>query len=84
MFVGIFIIVFSHMILLVFLFFQLLQKAAYEERLRRKLELQKQKSAEANKFSAGLKAELGKQKEMKSKTKEERRNALCEELGRGC
>ena len=34
-------------------------------------------------FGASLKAEKEKQNELK-KTKEERRNALCEELGRGC
>ena len=60
------------------------QKAAQEERVRRKLELQKKKAAESNTFAGGLKAELAKQKELKSKTKEERRNDLCEALGRGC
>eukprot|EP00977_Amphora_coffeiformis_P003870 scaffold768_cov166-Amphora_coffeaeformis.AAC.28 len=58
-------------------------KAAYEERLRRKAELQKLK-AQPNNFSSGMKAELAKQKEMKSKSKEQQRNDLCEELGRGC
>lgn len=47
--------------------------------MRKKAELQKKKQGEG-----GLKGELAKQKELKSKTKEERRNALCEELGRGC
>ena len=61
-----------------------LQKAAMEERVRRKLELQKKKAAEANTFAGSLKGEFGKQKELNSKTKEERRAALCEELGRGC
>uniref|UniRef100_A0A7S3P7X8 Uncharacterized protein n=1 Tax=Amphora coffeiformis TaxID=265554 RepID=A0A7S3P7X8_9STRA len=59
------------------------EKAAYEERLRRKAELQKLK-AQPNNFSSGMKAELAKQKEMKSKSKEQQRNDLCEELGRGC
>ena len=64
-------------------FGHIFQKAAYEERLRRKAELQKKASKSAT-FGASLRGELDKQKEMGSKTKEERRNALCEELGRGC
>jgi hypothetical protein len=52
------------------------------ERLRRKAELQKQKSAPAG-FKDSLAKEREKQKGLQM-SKEERRNALCEELGRGC
>lgn len=52
------------------------------ERLRRKAELQKKASKPAS-FSESLVAEKKKKDELK-KSKEERRNALCEELGRGC
>jgi len=53
-----------------------------QERIRRKLELQKKASTELN-FSESLVAEKEKQKKMK-RSKEEMRAALCEELGRGC
>lgn len=52
------------------------------ERLRRKAELQKAKSKPAS-FMESMEAEKKKQDALK-KSKEERRNALCEELGRGC
>ncbi|CAJ1936951.1 unnamed protein product [Cylindrotheca closterium] len=52
------------------------------ERLRRKAELQKKASKPAS-FADSLAAEKKKKDELK-KSKEERRNALCEELGRGC
>ena len=52
-------------------------------RIRRKLELQKEKSAPKT-FVESFESERNKQKELKSQTKEERRNAMCEELGRGC
>ena len=52
------------------------------ERLRRKAELQK-KNAKPMNFQESLKAERSKQKDLE-KSKDERRNALCEELGRGC
>jgi hypothetical protein len=52
-------------------------------RIRRKLELQKEKSAPKT-FTESFESERTKQKELKSQTKEERRNAMCEELGRGC
>lgn len=55
---------------------------AAAERLRRKAELQKQKSAPVN-FKDSLTKEREKQKGLQM-SKEERRNALCEELGRGC
>ena len=52
------------------------------ERLRRKAELQK-KNAKPMNYSESMKAEKEKQKELQ-KSGAERRNALCEELGRGC
>ena len=52
------------------------------ERLRRKAELQKAASKPMN-YKASFEAEQKKQDSLK-KSKEERRNALCEELGRGC
>ena len=54
-----------------------------KRRLELKAELQKKKS-QPRSFTESLKGELSKQDEMKKQTKEERRNALCEELGRGC
>ena len=59
------------------------QKAAMEERLRKKAEL-KAKASSAKNYSESLKNELKKKEEAKGQSKEERRNALCEELGRGC
>lgn len=56
---------------------------AMEERLRRKAELQKQ-AAQPKTFADSFKNEMQKQNQLKSQTKEERRNAMCEELGRGC
>lgn len=53
-----------------------------EERIRRKRELQK-KAAQPATFKDSLVKEKDKQKELQ-KSKEERRAALCEELGRGC
>ena len=52
------------------------------ERIRRKAELQK-KTAKPATFKDSFAAEKEKQKQLQ-KTKEERRIALCEELGRGC
>ena len=52
------------------------------ERLRRKAELQKAASKPAT-IKESMEAEMKKKAELK-KSKEERRNALCEELGRGC
>lgn len=52
------------------------------ERLRRKAELQKKASKPAT-FGESLAVEKKKKEELK-KSQEERRNALCEELGRGC
>jgi hypothetical protein len=51
--------------------------------LRRKAELQKQAAAPKG-LAESMKAEKEKQGEIKKLSKEERRNALCEELGRGC
>lgn len=53
-----------------------------EARLKRKAELQKKK-AKPQTFTESLKGEMSKQKDME-KTKQERRDAMCEELGRGC
>ena len=58
------------------------QAAEMEERIRRKRELQKKAATPAT-FKESLSKEKGKQAEL-SKSKEERRQALCEELGRGC
>jgi len=52
-------------------------------RLARKAELQR-KARQPRTFQESLKGEMEKKKEFKSQTKEERRNAMCEELGRGC
>ena len=52
------------------------------ERLRKKAELQK-KMARPTNYVDSLKNEQAKKKELQ-KSKEERRNAMCEELGRGC
>ena len=53
-----------------------------KERLRRKAELQ-QAQAKPKTFIESMETEKKKQEQLK-KSKEERRNALCEELGRGC
>ena len=53
------------------------------ERLRRKAELQKQASKPSS-YKDSLKSELERNKGRKQLTQEEKRNALCEELGRGC
>mmetsp|Transcript_33305 Transcript_33305/g.44175 ORF Transcript_33305/g.44175 Transcript_33305/m.44175 type:complete len:146 (-) Transcript_33305:263-700(-) len=57
-------------------------EAEMAARLARKAELQK-KAARPISFTESLKSEKMKQKELE-KSKAERRNALCEELGRGC
>jgi len=59
------------------------QEAAMAERLRKKAELQKQNSRPAT-FQDSLAKEMERKKSLKSMTKEERRNELCETLGRGC
>lgn len=67
----------------VFFCFRNFSKAdAVAERLRKKAELQK-KSAKPLNFTDNLAQEKEKQRQMQ-KSKEERRIALCEELGRGC
>lgn len=53
------------------------------ERLRRKAELQRKAAAPKN-LGESMQSERSKQKAMNQQTKEERRNAMCEELGRGC
>jgi hypothetical protein len=52
-------------------------------RIQRKIELQKEK-AQPKTFTESFQKEQSKQKNLKSQTKEERRLAMCEELGRGC
>jgi hypothetical protein len=59
------------------------QKADMEARLKLKAEL-KAKVAQPKTFQESLQNEMQKQKEDKGKTGEARRNAMCEELGRGC
>jgi hypothetical protein len=58
------------------------QADAQAERLRIKAELQK-KNAKPMSFTENLKQEKDKQKALQ-KSNDQRRNALCEELGRGC
>jgi hypothetical protein len=66
---------------------QLPQISAEEmEQIKRKAELQKQAGSGSRDLSymERLKAEQAKQKSQKTKTKAERRDDLCEVLGRGC
>mmetsp|Transcript_4556 Transcript_4556/g.6926 ORF Transcript_4556/g.6926 Transcript_4556/m.6926 type:complete len:138 (+) Transcript_4556:168-581(+) len=56
--------------------------AEMEERIRKKRELQKKATKPAT-FKESFSKEQDKQKDLQ-KSKEERRAALCEELGRGC
>jgi hypothetical protein len=58
------------------------EEAAMQERLRKKAELQKQARKPMG-YADSMEAEKRKQQSLQ-KTKEERRIALCEELGRGC
>mmetsp|Transcript_3072 Transcript_3072/g.4657 ORF Transcript_3072/g.4657 Transcript_3072/m.4657 type:complete len:130 (+) Transcript_3072:130-519(+) len=58
------------------------QKLDMEERLRQKAELKK-KVAKPTTYQGSFQSEMEKQKSLQ-KTKEEKRNAMCEELGRGC
>ena len=53
-----------------------------QERLKRKAELQKQARKPMG-YAESMEAEKRKQQSLQ-KSKEERRIALCEELGRGC
>jgi hypothetical protein len=53
------------------------------EKLRRKAELQKKAQKPAT-FKESLANELETREGLKKQTKEERRAAMCEELGRGC
>mmetsp|Transcript_22368 Transcript_22368/g.47142 ORF Transcript_22368/g.47142 Transcript_22368/m.47142 type:complete len:150 (+) Transcript_22368:103-552(+) len=55
---------------------------AMAERLRKKAELQ-QKARKPMGYQESIAQEMNKQKSLQ-KTKDERRAALCEELGRGC
>ena len=56
--------------------------AAMKERLRIKAELKK-KASKPMGYKESMAQEMNKQKSLQ-KTKDERRIALCEELGRGC
>lgn len=57
------------------------QKAEMDERLRRKAEL-KEKNAAPKSYQEGIKKEMERKKADKAMTREEKRNALCEELGK--
>jgi len=58
------------------------KEAALQEKLRRKAELQKMARKPMG-YQDSMEAEKRKQQSLQ-KSKEERRIALCEELGRGC
>jgi len=58
------------------------EEADMAERLKRKAELQK-KASKPTSYKSSFEAEQGKQQSMK-KTKQELRDSMCEELGRGC
>jgi len=53
------------------------------ERLRRKAELQKKASTPTN-FKDSVAKEMERKKEFNSQSQAERRDAMCQELGRGC
>eukprot|EP00588_Corethron_pennatum_P014016 CAMPEP_0194279668 /NCGR_PEP_ID=MMETSP0169-20130528/14059_1 /TAXON_ID=218684 /ORGANISM="Corethron pennatum, Strain L29A3" /LENGTH=87 /DNA_ID=CAMNT_0039024119 /DNA_START=283 /DNA_END=546 /DNA_ORIENTATION=- len=57
-------------------------KDAMAERIRKKMELQKKKTASLD-YGESRKNEAEKQEGMKKSAKE-KREAMCEELGRGC
>lgn len=59
------------------------RKAEMEARLKLKAEL-KAKQGSPKSFQESMKKELEKKEKDKQMTQEERRNALCEDLGRGC
>ena len=67
---------------LTYLSFTLAKKDAMAERLRIKAELKK-KATKPMGYKESMEAERNKQQSLQ-KTKEEKRIALCEELGRGC
>jgi hypothetical protein len=52
-------------------------------KLAKKAALQK-KATSSRKYVEGFKGEQEKQDDMKKQTKQERRDMMCEELGRGC
>jgi len=54
-----------------------------DERLRKKAELKAQAAAPKT-YAESMQKEMDRKKKDKATTQEERRNALCEELGRGC
>jgi hypothetical protein len=53
------------------------------EKLRRKAELQK-KAAQPRSFTESFKGEMEKQQGFKKQSQSERRDSMCETLGRGC
>lgn len=53
------------------------------ERLKRKAEMQKDLARPAT-FTESLKKEQERKAKMNGQSQVERRNAMCEELGRGC
>ena len=60
-----------------------LQAAALQAKLAKKAELQK-KAAQPRTFTESFSSERAKQKEFNDQSKQARREAMCEELGRGC
>lgn len=54
-----------------------------EAKIAKKRELQKKAGSPRN-FAESVKQERERQSDLKKLTKEERRDAMCEELGRGC
>jgi hypothetical protein len=61
----------------------MIQEEAMAAKLKKKAALQK-KATTSRKYVEGFKGEQEKQDEMKQKTKKEKRDMMCEELGRGC
>jgi hypothetical protein len=57
--------------------------AAMVAKLKRKAELQKQAAAPRS-FTESFQKEREKEKEFKTKSQDERRDSMCETLGRGC
>lgn len=54
-----------------------------QAKLAKKAELQK-KAAQPRTFTESFSSERAKQKEFNDQSKQARREAMCEELGRGC
>ena len=75
-------VVYLRFTLIIFISYDSCQAAEMEDRIRRKRELQKKAATPAT-FKESFAKEQNKQAEL-TKSKEEKRNAMCEELGRGC